>query len=452
MIAKNRVPLASSQPDLKLMDRLTVIEDSCLILVTAITLVVLAGWLVPALGAWLAVAGPPMKATTALCMLLGAGGLALSKPMRSDCQLSASRLSGAIVALAAGIALLVTLTGSAPDLDAVRAANADLAVRMSVQSAVFLVLLGLSLLLARARKTWLALVADAATMGLVVLVLVVFAGYLFGATDLYGQSSYVRATPQSLLCMALLSFVRVVRRAEYGIFSVLVGVGIGSQIARLVLPFALTLPFLLDAALNYSMLDGWLSARAAGALSAAITTILLIGLAIVLAWHISRLERNLRDMSLTDELTQVYNLRGFQFLGEQALREARRAQAPLTILYFDVDELKQVNDTFGHESGSQLLRDLAGLLRTHMRSSDIVARVGGDEFAVVFHGSLAEAAMAMRRMAAAMAAGGPAGKPYALSYSVGQAFCDWRGQEAFADLVARADAVMYEHKRLKRAA
>jgi diguanylate cyclase (GGDEF)-like protein len=93
--------------------------------------------------------------------------------------------------------------------------------------------------------------------------------------------------------------------------------------------------------------------------------------------------RQLERLSLTDELTSLYNRRGFFVLGEQQLESARRTKLPLALLYVDVDGLKKINDTHGHAEGDRLLVDTAAILSSTFRAADIVARIGGDEFAVL---------------------------------------------------------------------
>jgi GGDEF domain-containing protein len=91
------------------------------------------------------------------------------------------------------------------------------------------------------------------------------------------------------------------------------------------------------------------------ALAAALSSCLLIFLCLVSARTINDLEGALRGMSLTDPLTDLQNRRGFYLLGEQALQVARRNDIPMTVLFFDMDGLKTVNDTQGHDVGSQLI-------------------------------------------------------------------------------------------------
>ena len=96
----------------------------------------------------------------------------------------------------------------------------------------------------------------------------------------------------------------------------------------------------------------------------------------------TQLERALRDLSLTDDLTGLYNRRGFSTMAERHLALAVRRRQPLLLIFADVDGLKRINDTHGHAAGDQALRDTASVLRSTYRSADIIARLGGDEFTV----------------------------------------------------------------------
>ena len=93
----------------------------------------------------------------------------------------------------------------------------------------------------------------------------------------------------------------------------------------------------------------------------------------------------LQNLSLIDELTQLKNRRGFFELAEQALKVAHREHYVLGLFFMDLNGLKQINDTLGHLSGDQALRDAADVLRHTFRDSDIVARLGGDEFVALAH-------------------------------------------------------------------
>ena len=95
-----------------------------------------------------------------------------------------------------------------------------------------------------------------------------------------------------------------------------------------------------------------------------------------------KFEEQLKSMSLKDELTYIYNRRGFFILTDQILSTARRQEKQLFMLYADIDYLKFINDLIGHEAGDRVILDTANILKETFRESDIVARIGGDEFVV----------------------------------------------------------------------
>jgi diguanylate cyclase (GGDEF)-like protein len=211
------------------------------------------------------------------------------------------------------------------------------------------------------------------------------------------------------------------------------------------------LPFFVVTGSAYLTHAQWLAAPYAAALVASLCSILIFGFVVLMARRINELERELRDTSLTDELTRIHNRRAFYLLGEHALLEARRNGTSLTVLFFDLNDLKQVNDTLGHEFGSRLLVLAADLLRANFRSNDVVARVGGDEFAVVTRGTKDELVSALNRLDKSTAAANKSGNSFHISYSMGEAAIDPQSRESFAALVDRADALMYARKRRKKA-
>jgi diguanylate cyclase (GGDEF)-like protein len=95
-----------------------------------------------------------------------------------------------------------------------------------------------------------------------------------------------------------------------------------------------------------------------------------------------RLEVGLRELAQTDDLTGLSNRRSFLELAGQALRQARRASAPLTICMIDIDHFKPINDNYGHAAGDVVLAVVAAICRDQLRDSDIIGRYGGEEFVV----------------------------------------------------------------------
>jgi diguanylate cyclase (GGDEF)-like protein len=95
---------------------------------------------------------------------------------------------------------------------------------------------------------------------------------------------------------------------------------------------------------------------------------------------LKRTEKEMEKLSWGDDLTGLYNRRGFKILANQTINMARRMKLNATLVFMDPDELKWINDLLGHAAGDQALIDTAQILKNVFRSSDIIARVGGDEF------------------------------------------------------------------------
>ncbi|HKO16323.1 MAG TPA: GGDEF domain-containing protein [Gemmatimonadaceae bacterium] len=161
-----------------------------------------------------------------------------------------------------------------------------------------------------------------------------------------------------------------------------------------------------------------------------------------------RVTSSLRAAAFTDDLTGLYNRRGYLQRAAALLRTAD--SKAVWQIFFDVDDLKQINDTFGHWAGDRALMEVSGVLRQAFRSTDIVARVGGDEFAVL---AVAPADAApdswTARWREPLAALGTR-REFPLSVSVGVAQPDEHRRTTAEDLLDRADATMYVAKRLRK--
>jgi diguanylate cyclase (GGDEF)-like protein len=446
----SEVNKSESQKDPKYLARFITAQNMCFAVAGCIAIIVLLGWLIPAIGAGLPEGWSLMKANTALVILLSCTSLILVQPKHGITAFRFGYSCGVMVFVLAGAALFGHLTGHLLWIDTLVAEDvgAEMPGRMSLQTSIYFVLLSIILVFHRrqqSKKHFL----DAVTMALIVLVLIIFSGYLFGALHLFGHSTETRTSPHTLISMIVLLLASVVSRLRSDVFSIFVGIGIGSHIARISIPWTIGLPFIMISIGAFSMTQGWLDLPYAAALTATTTSILLFTVVLWLARKINTLEMDLRDKSLTDELTGVHNRRGFYLIGEHMLLEAKRDKDSLTVLYFDLDGLKAVNDTLGHDMGSELLRDFAKLLRTYFRHNDEVARVGGDEFSVLIKDGQAD--MLLQRLAEATAMENEMGnKPYRISYSMGQASSDTKMHETLSDLVARADANMYAQKRQRK--
>lgn len=164
-----------------------------------------------------------------------------------------------------------------------------------------------------------------------------------------------------------------------------------------------------------------------------------------------RVQLELSNLSLIDDLTGLYNRKGFLALGEHRLKLARRTGDSFLIAFIDLDGLKQINDTLGHSEGNHALIDTSNVLRDSFRQSDIIARLGGDEFAVFVadanEGSIDTVKMRLQRKVEACNA--EPGRQYTLSFSIGIIAGDLNRCSDLETLLGIADALMYEQKRKK---
>ena len=164
-------------------------------------------------------------------------------------------------------------------------------------------------------------------------------------------------------------------------------------------------------------------------------------------------EEELRNLSLTDELTGLYNRRGFFALAEHQLKLAlnKRNEKKLLAIYVDLDKLKQINDTFGHEAGSQAIVGAANVLKHSFRQSDIVARLGGDEFVVLaIEAEEENTAMMVSRLEKNLNIYNERrAQPYELSLSLGISRYDAKVDSGIETLINRADQEMYKQKNNK---
>jgi diguanylate cyclase (GGDEF)-like protein len=159
-------------------------------------------------------------------------------------------------------------------------------------------------------------------------------------------------------------------------------------------------------------------------------------------------ESELRHLLLTDDLTGLYNRRGFFAAAAQQLKLASRNDQSMLLLFCDVDNLKQINDRFGHREGDLALARTGSALEQAFRDSDILARLGGDEFAVLAPAASSQnQTLVLRRLKKALKASNPGESGYALSLSVGVARFDPQHAVSLGELMERADRDMYEQKR-----
>jgi diguanylate cyclase (GGDEF)-like protein len=163
-------------------------------------------------------------------------------------------------------------------------------------------------------------------------------------------------------------------------------------------------------------------------------------------------EEQLRALSFTDELTGLFNRRGLLTMGAQQLKLARRTRRRLLAIYADLDNMKRINDKYGHTEGDAALIEAADVLREVFRESDIIARIGGDEFVVLAvdsDGAPSEA-LINRIHQRCILANLKRGHPYVLAMSAGSAEFDTDQPTTLEELVAQADRAMYAEKQKRQ--
>jgi diguanylate cyclase (GGDEF)-like protein len=162
----------------------------------------------------------------------------------------------------------------------------------------------------------------------------------------------------------------------------------------------------------------------------------------------STLERELRSLALTDDLTSLYNRRAFYALATQELKVMRRRGRDLLLIFADVDHLKAINDTFGHREGDLALVRTARALERTFRDSDIVARLSGDEFAILaLEATSGDQAAILRRLKEQLSLVSAEENRYKLSLSVGMVRFDPKHATVLGDLLSEADQAMYAEKK-----
>ncbi len=165
-----------------------------------------------------------------------------------------------------------------------------------------------------------------------------------------------------------------------------------------------------------------------------------------------KLQERLRSMSVTDELTDLYNRRGFFALAEQELKLANRLRRNVFLFYLDIDNLKDINDNNGHLEGDMIILETANILRRTFRQSDTIARIGGDEFVIILNGAKeADTGIITSRLQNNLEEFNKAlNRGYKLSVSVGIALYNPENPASVDELLSQADKSMYEQKRYKQ--
>lgn len=168
--------------------------------------------------------------------------------------------------------------------------------------------------------------------------------------------------------------------------------------------------------------------------------------------ELEQANEEIRQLSVTDEMTGIKNRRGFYLLAEPALHAARRDGRSCLLAFIDVDGLKQVNDVNGHGVGDDLITDVAQILAASVRKSDVLARMGGDEFCVLVTDPEADPDVLRRRLVDALHNFNETeARPYRISTSIGLMQVSPTDTSTVEELLVRADQLMYQEKKSRLA-
>lgn len=168
--------------------------------------------------------------------------------------------------------------------------------------------------------------------------------------------------------------------------------------------------------------------------------------------NLKEAETKLRQLSMTDELTGLYNRRGFLLLSGQQQKVVKRTKNPFSLIYADMDGLKHINDTYGHQEGSKAIQQVANILKKSFRESDIIGRFGGDEFTIFVSDTIAcNIKMPLARLRENLHQYNAQNYyPYQLSLSIGTVCVKPEDDSTIEELLIKADEAMYVNKRQKK--
>jgi len=279
--------------------------------------------------------------------------------------------------------------------------------------------------------------ADVMACGLCLLSLLLVSDAILTRSGLFGKTTQSEGFALMLLCLVALTLAVTLRQAEHGVLSIFLGVGNGSRLARIFTPILLVLSFAWQAV--NTRVSGPLSAALLGALVMAVA----IGILLFFSWHISRMENEIHDLILRDESTRLYNPRGFYMLAEHALRLAKRADVPFSVLFIELENLTEIHAQHGPEAAATSMAEAGEILRATFRESDIKGRVGADEFAIAGRFDRSGISVAAMRLEAATASRTSKTQgPLPLKFSMGHVTTTESAvQETVKDLLTRAGQV-----------
>lgn len=445
----------SGRPDPVWLHRALFLQRACLSLVLFLSVAAFVGGLAPQIGIYLPSFLIRTSILTAMTPTLCALSLLLTETGRHSISLNAGRFIG-IISVVIPLAVLASDLFGAVNIPIAPASLGTLGSvvgNLAPQSAGAFLLLSVVMIIVQNGDERLYTAGDVLISCLFVLIVILVSQNMFGTLGLFGATTMNIFSPQALSYIFLLSTVLVLRQAEFGVFSIFLGSGIGSRIARGFAPILFLWPFIRQIGESRLNLQQLIPARFAASVVTSLAVTFSVAFLLFVVWRISHMESEIHELTLRDDLTGLYNMRGFYLLAEQTLRLAQRAQLPFSVLFLDLDGLKQINDQLGHHAGSAYLAETAELLFANFREGDVKGRFGGDEFVVAGQFSQVGIEVAAQRLEVAAAERNTKeGRRYPLSFSIGHVTAEHYSTETLKELVARADEIMYKAKRRRKAA
>jgi diguanylate cyclase (GGDEF)-like protein len=287
-----------------------------------------------------------------------------------------------------------------------------------------------------------------------------FSGYINGATAIYGIFSYSQVDAYIAILLFIMSAAIFFARPRVGIAGDLTGKYLGSATARRFLPAVIIVPTLGAWIRMQGQRAGLFGTELGFAWNVSMNVASLSALVWLYARKLNKTEESLEevreakdflhDASLRDELTGLYNRRGFLTFAEEQIKLACSGRRELLVVFADVDGLKAINDRYGHSEGDRALKKAAEVLLGVFRDTDLVARLGGDEFVVL---ALDCSPTGLVRINAhfdkMLRFVNDLNDRWKLSISIGTVHVDSKHQLSIGDLLSKADKLMYEQKREK---
>ncbi len=285
-------------------------------------------------------------------------------------------------------------------------------------------------------------------------------GYINGADAIYGFFSFTPVSVYISLLLFLMSAAVLFARPRVGIPKDLMGKFIGSSMARRLLPAVIVIPVCAAWLRMRLQQASWFGTELGLAMNVTINVVSLSFLVWLYARKLNKSEESLEearkakdvlhDVSLRDDLTGLYNRRGFLTFAEEQIKLARSGRRELVVLFADIDGLKAINDGYGHSEGDRAIKMAAEVLLTVFRDTDLISRLAGDEFAVLaLDCSPAGLTRIEAHLEKALRASNNRSNPWKLSISLGAIHVDSEHPVSIDELLGKADKTMYERKRAK---